>query len=283
MLVNFPTKIVIKGLPQIFDQFLEYEQYEAMKDMSQSLMNEMKRCVQFSKAAYRAPANSKKNSIVSRKPELYLQRDDTEVYIWTYPDGRIYFSFRGTKGLEDVLDDIDIRHRRFGIHQGVHVHAGFYRQWTDIFPSIDREIASLLKKNKAAGLTSTLIFTGHSLGGAIATLAALEYAEKGLPVECYTFGSPRVGNHKFCAVFEKKVPIHWRVINEKDPVPTLPFGPRFYHVGPALCLTDKGGIHSIPSDVPWYRRIFDPVANFDILKPGKEHQSAAYVARVLAL
>ena len=37
-------------------------------------------------------------------------------------------------------------------------------------------------------------FAGHSLGGALATLAALHLALQGYEVECVTFGCPKVGD-----------------------------------------------------------------------------------------
>ena len=62
---------------------------------------------------------------------------------------------------------------------------------------------------------------GHSLGGALATLAAYDIAHM-LPKEgeqvalkVYTFGSPRVGNHSFAQEFQACVPDCWHIINGK--------------------------------------------------------------------
>lgn len=50
---------------------------------------------------------------------------------------------------------------------------------------------------------------GHSLGGALATLAAYEFRAaarahgKDLNIACYTFGAPRVGNHAFAHEFDE--------------------------------------------------------------------------------
>jgi len=47
-----------------------------------------------------------------------------------------------------------------------------------------------------------MIVTGHSLGGAIATLAVAELISKGIQVDnLYTFGSPRVGDSNFISWF----------------------------------------------------------------------------------
>ena len=54
-----------------------------------------------------------------------------------------------------------------------------------------------------------VITCGHSLGGAVASLAAHDIVTQcKLPsqnVSCYTFGAPRVGNHAFAAEYERLV------------------------------------------------------------------------------
>jgi hypothetical protein len=57
----------------------------------------------------------------------------------------------------------------------------------------------------------------HAVG---ATWAALEYHTA--DVRCITFGSPRVGNHKFRAAFHSLVGCSLRVVYGGDPVPLMP-------------------------------------------------------------
>ena len=61
---------------------------------------------------------------------------------------------------------------------------------------------------------------GHSLGGALASLAAIEIVNecKLRPghVKCYTFGCPRIGNHAFAEDFAANVPATWHAINDQD-------------------------------------------------------------------
>ena len=62
---------------------------------------------------------------------------------------------------------------------------------------------------------------GHSLGGALATLAAHSFATRALElgaqpaVTCYTFGSPRAGNPAFAREYTQLVPDTWHVINDQ--------------------------------------------------------------------
>ena len=62
------------------------------------------------------------------------------------------------------------------------------------------------------------MLSGHSLGGALATLAAhdlqLEFGF-GPNLHCYTFGAPRTGNHAFATESGRLVPETWHVINDR--------------------------------------------------------------------
>ena len=64
--------------------------------------------------------------------------------------------------------------------------------------------------------------SGHSLGGALAQLAAHDIATAAkeqmnlrIKVICYTYGSPRVGNHSFAREYDKLVPHTWHLVNDQ--------------------------------------------------------------------
>jgi hypothetical protein len=63
---------------------------------------------------------------------------------------------------------------------------------------------------------------GHSLGGALATLAAYdirkqlqEAGRQSVEVVCYSFGAPRTGNHAFARDYNHVVPDTWSIINDQ--------------------------------------------------------------------
>ena len=63
---------------------------------------------------------------------------------------------------------------------------------------------------------------GHSLGGALASLAAydirkqlLDNQQSNTQVVCYTFAAPRTGNHAFAREYNAAVPDTWSVINDQ--------------------------------------------------------------------
>jgi len=115
--------------------------------------------------------------------------------------------FRGTEQKPaDLISDLLLSIPHLG--SGPIVHRGFKHAldivWDDIMKEID----------KLEGVP--LFITGHSLGAALATLAAARHKPQGV----YTFGSPLVGNHAFAQTL-KDIPIH-RVVDDIDGVTFVP-------------------------------------------------------------
>ena len=89
-----------------------------------------------------------------------------------------------------------------------------------------------------------LFMTGHSLGAAIAVLAAMRLqSDVNLTVDAvYTFGLPRVGGSKFNDLYEPILGARtFRLVNGDDPVPSVPPPLLEYrHVGRSLFCTHGG-------------------------------------------
>ncbi|PNW87796.1 hypothetical protein CHLRE_01g002400v5 [Chlamydomonas reinhardtii] len=127
------------------------------------------------------------------------------------------------------------------------VHKGFL----DAYDSVRRTCFRLLDDitgsgEKAGGRPWRVLVTGHSLGGALATLAAYELAERRTParsiqrISLYSYGAPRVGNKAFAEVFDRLVPDTWRITNANDIVPSVPRLMGYCHVGHAVRLGADG-------------------------------------------
>lgn len=116
------------------------------------------------------------------------------------------------------------------------VHVGF----NAIFKSMLRDIQEFMIQHSDAPLVHCV---GHSLGGAVATLAAdwISHSFK-KPVRLYTFGAPRPGLERFAKRFSNRVGVDniFRVYHATDPVPMIPIYP-FVH--PPL----PGYGHFVPS------------------------------------
>ena len=125
--------------------------------------------------------------------------------------------FRGTSGFENWLANLKVVQSPW--EGGGQVHTGF----KNVFQEIRDEVEAAI-----CGVSLPLYYTGHSLGGALALLAASLWP----PRAVYTFGAPRVGD----TVFRKKlaaIPI-FRVANRGDivtgvPPSRIPF--EFRHAG----------------------------------------------------
>ena len=136
----------------------------------------------------------------------------------------------------DLSTDVDIR-----IDPSTRAHLGFSRAIDEVWDSIREHLDSIMAKNR----DRTLWFTGHSLGAALATLAAERYGDDRIS-GVYTFGSPRVGDSTFAGRF--LVPC-FRFVNNADLIPHVPppgYPTDYTHVGALKFIDCQGAILDDP-------------------------------------
>jgi len=144
----------------------------------------------------------------------------------------VYIVFRGTvsSSLENWYEDLDFSQTSYSIPGGGgEVHEGFLNSWD----SVKSAVQSALTTVHSHITPSAYYFTGHSLGAALATFAALELgATSSVPSYYYGFGLPRVGNQAFASYFDSKFSGKaFRSVNYGDPVSHVPLEDMgFYHV-----------------------------------------------------
>lgn len=150
----------------------------------------------------------------------------------------ITISFRGTVTNTDWETNLDFMLKNASeICSGCFVHAGLLEYWT----GARKPISALWKATHDAFPAYKTVATGHSLGGALATLCALELKRlvPSASVSLYTYGVPRVGDQTFANFIESVlVSNSYRVTHLNDPVPRLPgrfFG--FRHPYPEYHIT----------------------------------------------
>lgn len=170
---------------------------------------------------------------------------DTNVRVHRGKNPRIVVAFRGSTNLSNFEQDVRFTRVRWtemparnAISDkwvGPTVHQGFLNVWSALRHFVLTEVQALHRhlseKLGPNGPTPRVYLTGHSLGGAVATLCA--YAlKKTLRIEpiVYTFGQPIVGNKGFKDEYNREIPKTFRVVNESDMVVNLTqFGG--HHVG----------------------------------------------------
>lgn len=188
----------------------------------------------------------------------------------------VLVAFRGTSEPRDLVTDASAATTAWAGGSGdsvppalgdPRVHAGF----RSALDSVARRLKQLLIVAADDDIANyRLELTGHSLGGALATLFALDVAggvdpEASLPVrppksgwfplfdqpvkrkgawrkpkhlQLVTFGAPRSGDLAFVEALDLRVPSHFRVVNGQDIVARLPRGFSYAHAGATILVSD---------------------------------------------
>ena len=163
---------------------------------------------------------------------------DTQAFV-TGKDTHLIVSFRGTSSKKDAL--VDTRFRKTDAFGGRgRVHRGFHSAMDSVWNQVQAAVDEL-------GADKKIFICGHSLGAALAQLAAHRLALESYSVAAvYVYGSPRIGNPEFRDAYnellEDKTFLH---INNRDIVTQIP--PRilgFRHLGGGPRLFDDGHVIS---------------------------------------
>jgi len=146
-------------------------------------------------------------------------------------DRSIVVSFEGSHNIQNWITNLKIKKADWtelpGAPKDALVHRGFLSAYQAVQKIVEEDVTDLVDKYP----DFDVYVTGHSLGGALAALGALDLTvlRPGIPAHVYTFGSPRVGNDAFQLYFQSKIVNSIRVVHEKDIVPHLPFRFLAYH------------------------------------------------------
>lgn len=142
--------------------------------------------------------------------------------------------FRGTQTQAEWLKNLNANQQQYISPTGKaigEVHEGFFQLTNELTPAISETVQQL-------DPTIPFYITGHSLGAAVATLAALEIAQK-VPqlrerIQLYTYASPRVYSPILAQIHSELIPNSYRVVNLGDTVPLVPpvtIGNSYVHIG----------------------------------------------------
>jgi len=153
---------------------------------------------------------------------------------------RVILAFRGTYSISNTIADLSTVPQEYVPYPGTDdptapkcdnctVHTGFYTSWRHTRAEILDDVRATLRQHPR----HALVLVGHSLGGAVAALAGLEFLALGYAPAVTTFGEPRIGNAALAAYLDARfnisgaaaasaIPQYRRVTHADDPVPHLP-------------------------------------------------------------
>lgn len=248
----------------------------------------------------------------SARPTSFIERQlgkgSTQAFIAKHPTKKIVVvSFRGTQvpdaqaqasAIADILRDLTFWRTdtaRFGFSPGWgRSHTGFI----EALESADDGDRGQILTEKVRGLVgddpeTSVWVTGHSLGGALATLFTarlLDLQERGQRLNVrgmYTFGAPRVGDETFKRKMEAMAAKHQvalvRFRNDSDLVTSVPFDLMGYdHVG-TRALLQGGALTILDSDPARGRSAADHAISGIVALSGRRQATNGYYAHVKQL
>jgi hypothetical protein len=150
--------------------------------------------------------------------------------------GDVVIAIRGTEGIDEWIHDAEFLQVTCPFLPGAgRTEDGFTAMYNSLrtslapgSPSVVNALATLPFKQAVTSLT----ICGHSLGGALVTLLALDVAANTTfkNPTVYSYASPRTGDPSFADTYNQVVKNTFRIANRVDLVPMLPLPPSYLHV-----------------------------------------------------
>jgi len=197
----------------------------AQSAITESTWQNIVQYTRFARASYAATCATPPNGSVVLN---YINDAPTDGHatLFRYDAAKqIVLSFRGTYTPQNWDSDLDFGSTALTIAgtscSSCNVHTGFQK----VYNGIAAQVLSAVNSAIAANPGYTLILTGHSLGGALASLGTVALGARGIKIAAtYTYGEPRNGNSALSTYLYTFVPLakYFRVTHSNDGVPQVP-------------------------------------------------------------
>lgn len=131
----------------------------------------------------------------------------------------IVIAIRGSQSVRNWIANAAFSLRTATFCSGCKSHTGFLASAQEVLPRVRATVNSLKQQYPNYGI----VFTGHSLGGALATLLAADFRSRGQRADLFTYGAPRVGNQALSDfIGNSALGRTFRVHHKEDPVSRIP-------------------------------------------------------------
>ncbi|MGI9327720.1 MAG: lipase family protein [Pseudomonadales bacterium] len=216
-------------------------------------------CVELSQLAYRDPEQGARVAARSGYTRFTAidSRGGRDYAIIVSDADRHFVAFRGSDEPLDWLTNLAIWRAKTSMGS---VHRGYHRTSQALLPALQAELQSLH--------TGPVVFTGHSMGGALALLCAL-----GVPLandadhSIYTFGQPKIGGPSFAEHVRGRSDLdYFRFVHGADAIAVWGLGERAFIGTP--CYFDYRGrlvIDRATADLPKVGLHFHRMAQYRYL------------------
>lgn len=186
---------------------------------------------------------------------------------------QLIVAFRGTviTEIENWKTNIDLKPVPITPKAEAEIHSGFRNAYLLVKPKLTQILRDAQQPD------DRIIYTGHSLGGALAVMAAQDLAHMEAKPRIYTFGQPQVGNAAFAKTCPGKL---YRFVHDKDPVARVPEIRGYEHFGELIYFNNEHerasrskGLVILKTSIAAYQRLKE------IRTSAKQNQSLAQIAR----
>ncbi|QIW98419.1 hypothetical protein AMS68_003937 [Peltaster fructicola] len=190
--------------------------------ISASTYNNIIQYTRFARASYAATCATPPNgSVVLNYFTDSATSSSATLFQWD-AGKQIVLSFRGTAVPANWNTDLDFPLTALtGTScSGCQVHEGFQKLHNALAPAAISAVKAAVAKTGYS-----FVLTGHSLGGALASIATASFGASGIKIAAtYTYGEPRNGNSQFGSYALGFVGLanYYRVTHSNDGVPSIP-------------------------------------------------------------
>jgi len=173
----------------------------------------------------------------------------------TYDNELLFVTFRGCQDAKEVLNCIETKVVQPFITKPIKISSPIW----DRFDMEKESIESIVKDYVHNYKVSDIIFTGHSLGGALAQLTGNFCDFPSTNKHCITFGAPYVGDIAFKRDIENNINDIQRVVIKRDIVPQIKFNKVLVHNG-------RDRIYNFKSKAPFPINLYENHKSINYLK-----------------